>query len=61
MDDVLTVAVLDSLEQLVNVVADLIELDSIRVLLENLKQVFIEILEDQIQTVAPEKTPEFHR
>lgn len=59
MYDVLAVAVLNSLEQLVNVVADLIELDSIWVLLKNLKQVFVKILEDQVETVAPVENQNF--
>ena len=53
MDHIFAMAVLDSLQQLVNVVAYLIKLDSIRVFFEDFKQVFLKVLEDQVEAVAP--------
>ena len=53
MDHILAVAVFDGLEQLIDVLADQHLIDTVRVLLENLKQVLLEVLKDQIQTVAP--------
>ena len=52
MDDVLAVAVLDRLQQLVDVLADQVELDAVRVLLEDLEQVLLQVLEDEVQAVA---------
>ena len=52
MDDVLAVAVLDRLQQLVDVLADQIELDAVGVLLEDLEQVLLQVLEDEVQAVA---------
>ena len=53
MDHIFAMAVLDSLQQLVDVVAYLIKLDSIRVFFEDFKQVFLKVLEDQVEAVAP--------
>ena len=52
MDDVLAVAVLDSLQQLVDVLADEVELDAVGVLLEDLEQVLLQVLKDEVQAVA---------
>ena len=52
MDDVLAVAVLDRLQQLVDVLADEVELDAVGVLLEDLKQILLQVLEDEVQAVA---------
>ena len=52
MDDVLAVAVLDRLQQLVDVLADQVELDAVRVLLEDLEQILLQVLEDEVQAVA---------
>ena len=52
MDDVLAVAVLDRLQQLVDVLADQVELDAVGVLLEDLEQILLQVLEDEVQAVA---------
>ena len=52
MDDVLAVAVLDRLQQLVDVLADEVELDAVGVLLEDLEQILLQVLEDEVQAVA---------
>ena len=46
MDHVLAMAVFDGLEQLIDVLADQHLIDTVRVLLENLKQVLLEVLKD---------------
>ena len=51
MDNVVTVAEFDGLQQLVDVDSHLVEVYSVRVLLKDFKQVFLQILEDQIKTV----------
>ena len=53
MDHIFAMAVLDSLQQLVDVVAYLVKLDSIRVFFEDFQQVFLKVLEDQVEAVAP--------
>ena len=53
VDHVLAMTVLDGLEQLIDVLADQDFIDAVGVLLEDLEQVLLEILKDQIQTVAP--------
>ena len=53
VDHVLAMAVLDGLEQLIDVLADQYLIDTVRVLLEDLEQVLLEVLKDQIQAVAP--------
>ena len=45
VNDVLAMAVLYSLEQLVDILADKVFFDSIGILLEDLKQVLFEVLE----------------
>ena len=52
VDDVLAVAVLDRLQQLVDVLADQVELDAVGVLLEDLEQILLQVLEDEVQAVA---------
>ena len=52
MDDVLAVAVLDRLQQLVDVLADQVKLDAVGVLLEDLEQILLQVLEDEVQAVA---------
>ena len=52
MDDVLAVAVLDRLQQLVDEAADLVKLDAVGVLLEDLEQILLQVLEDEVQAVA---------
>ena len=53
VDYILAMAVLDGLEQLIDVLADQYLIDTVRVLLEDLEQVLLEVLKDQIQAVAP--------
>ena len=55
MDHVLAMAVFDGLEQLIDVLADQHLIDTVRVLLEDLEQVLLEVLKDQIQAVAPKQ------
>ena len=55
MDHVVAMAVLDRLQQLVDEAADLVKLDAVGVLLEDLEQVLVEVLKDQVQTVAPNR------
>ena len=45
VDDVVAVAVLDGLEDLVEVVANILLLETVRVLFENLQQVLFDIFE----------------
>ena len=52
MDHVVAMAVFDSFEQLVYVSANLIKLDPVRILLEDFEQVFVQILEDEVETIA---------
>ena len=54
VDHILAMAVLDGLEQLIDVLADKDFIYAVGVLLEDLEQVLFEILKDQIQAVAPE-------
>ena len=54
MDHIITVAVLDGFEQLVNEMADLVEFYAVRVLFQDLEQIFIEVFEDEIQPIASE-------
>lgn len=53
VNNVLTMAELDSLQQLVDVLADEDLIDAVRIFLKDLEQVLFQVLEDQIQTVAP--------
>ena len=53
MDHIFAMAVFDGLEQLIDVLADQYLIDTVRVLLEDLEQVLLEVLKDQIQAVAP--------
>ena len=55
VDNVLAMTVLDGLEQLIDVLADQHLIDTVRVLLEDLEQVLLEVLKDQIQAVAPKQ------
>ena len=52
VDDVLAVAVLDRLQQLVDVLADQVKLDAVGVLLEDLEQILLQVLKDEVQAVA---------
>lgn len=52
MDHVVAMAVFDSFKQLVYVSANLIKLDPVRILLEDFEQVFVQILEDEVETIA---------
>ena len=51
MDNVVSVAELDGFKQLVDVDSHLVEVYTVRVLFKNFKQVFLQILKDQIETV----------
>ena len=51
MDNIVSVAELDGFEQLIDVDPHLVEVYTVRVLFKNFKQVFLQILEDQIKTV----------
>ena len=51
MDNVVPVAKFDGFQQLVDVDSHLVEVYTIGVLFKNFKQVFLQILEDQIKTV----------
>ena len=51
MDNVVTVAEFDGFQKLVDVDSHLVEVYSVRVLLKDFKQVFLQILEDKIKTV----------
>ena len=51
MDNVVSVAKFDGFQQLVDVDSHLIEVYTVWVLFKNFKQVFLQILEDQIKTV----------
>lgn len=53
MDHVPPVAILNGLEQLVNEVADGLELNAVRVLLEHFEQVLLQVFKHQVQTVHP--------
>ena len=51
MDDVVTMTEFDGFQQLVDIDSHLVEVYTVRVLFKNFKQVFLQILEDQIETV----------
>ena len=52
MDHVLAMAELDSLQQLVDKVAHLVQLDAVWVLFKQLEQVLLDVFEHQVQTIA---------
>ena len=45
VDHVFAMAVLDGFQQLVNVLTDEVQLDTVRVLFQDFKQVFLKVLE----------------
>ena len=51
MDNVVTVAEFDGFQKLVDVDSHLVEVYSVRVLLKDFKQVFLQILKDKIKTI----------
>ena len=53
MDHVVAVAVLNRFQQLVDVAAHLVQLDAVRVLFQHLEQIFVQVFENQVETVAP--------
>ena len=52
VNNVLAMAVLDGFQQLVDVLTDKNLIDAIGVLLEDLEQILLQVLEDEVQTVA---------
>ena len=52
VNNILAMAVLDGFQQLVDVLTDKNFIDAIGVLLENLEQILLQVLEDEVQTVA---------
>ena len=53
MDDIVAMAILDGLQQLVDVMAHLVQFNSVWVLLQDFQEVLVQVLKDQVQTVAP--------
>ena len=52
VNNILAMAVLDGFQQLVDVLTYKNFIDAIGVLLENLEQILLQVLEDEVQTVA---------